>query len=346
MIRLSFPRPAEDYLGRLSRLRWRRALAPVENAVEGVLEVRDERSLPAPGAANALAACAEMPSGSIYPLDSEGSGELRWEPPAVSTLRELEAVPAASPGIAPLAGAPERYPARFLVGGSPGPPFVARGFRVVRLPETFGAREEILARIPAGARRLIDVGCGAGETAAAARRRHPGLRVEGIERDPRLAALARAALDVVHEGDALEMLRALGARRERFDVLVFADSIEHFRDPFETLEAAREIAAPGATLVVSVPNAGAAAIVSDLLRGRFDPVGAGPEDAGHLRWLTRRSLEELLEETGFEDFRADPLPHPGENGLAEELARAGVRADAASLGAIQWIATARYRGGP
>jgi SAM-dependent methyltransferase len=344
LIRFLFPHPPGDYLGRLSRLRWRRAFAPVAQALEGVLEVPDERAIPAPGAANGLRACAGMAAGAIYPLDSASVGELRWSPPPVSTLRELEAIPPASPGIAPLAAAPGDFPARFLVAGSAGPPFVARGFRVVRLPEAFGIREEILARIPAGARRLVDVGCGAGETAAEARRRRPGLRVEGIERDPGRAASARVALDAVHEGDALEMLRDLGSRGERFDTLVFADSLEHFRDPFEALEAAGRIASPGATLVVSVPNAGAAAIVSDLLRGRLDPVGAGPEDAGHLRWFTRRSLEEMLAETGFADARCDPLPHPSENGVAAELARAGVPGDASFLGAIQWLAVARYRG--
>jgi hypothetical protein len=54
----------------------------------------------------------------------------------------------------------------------------------------------------------------------------------------------------------------------------------------------------------------------------------------------------MLAETGFEDVHCEPLPHPSQNGVAAELAGAGVRADPSSLEAIQWIATARYRGGP
>ncbi|HET9794773.1 MAG TPA: class I SAM-dependent methyltransferase, partial [Thermoanaerobaculia bacterium] len=300
MIRFLFPRRSEDYLGRLSRVRWRRAFTPCGDALEGVLEVPDERSIPAPGAAPALAACAGIPSGTIYPLDSAASGDLGWAPPLVSTLRELEAIPAPPPSAArALAAAPADFPARFVIAGPAGPPLVAPGFRVVRVAETFGARREILARIPAGARRLLDVGCGPGETAAEARRRHSGLRAEGIERDPRFAPAGRLALDAFHEGDALEVLRAMSSRGDRFDVLVFADSLEHFRDPFEVLDAAGGVAMPGATLVVSVPNAASAPVVSDLLSGRFDPIGAGPEDAGHLRWFTRRSLQEMLAETGF-----------------------------------------------
>jgi SAM-dependent methyltransferase len=139
-------------------------------------------------------------------------------------------------------------------------------------------------------------------------------------------------------------MRGLAARGERFDTLIFADSLEHLRDPFEALEAAAEIATPGAVLIVSVPNAASVPVVSDLLRGRFDPVAAGPEDVGHLRWFTRRSLEELLVETGYADVRCDPVPVPSDDGLTARLAAAGIAVDRNALGAIQWIATARRRG--
>jgi SAM-dependent methyltransferase len=344
LIRFVFPRRSESYLGRLSRLRWRRAFAGCEDALEGVLEVPDERSIPAPGAAAGLAACAGLTAGAIYPLDSEGGADLGWRPPPISTLRELEAIaPSPATPVRPLREGPEHFPARFVVAGAERPAFVAPGFRVVRVPETFGAREEVLARIPPGARRLLDVGCGAGETGAEARRRRPALRVEGIEREPGLAARARSVLDALHEGDALGALRDAGARGEAFDVIVFADSLEHFRDPFAVLEAAREVASDGATVVVSAPNAASAPIVSDLLSGRFDPVAAGPEDAGHLRWFTRRSLGEMLAEAGFSEFRCDPVALPSESGLGADLAAGGIESDAEALGSIQWIATARYR---
>ena len=308
-----------------------------------MLEVREETAIAAPGASAALEEAArQRPGAVVYPVDSAGEPPAAWRPPAVSTLRELEeACPPVDGGIVPLGAPAAAWAARFApdrAGG--GVSVAALGFRVVRLPASFGVREEILARIPRTARRLLDVGCGAGETAAAARARF-GLRAEGIERDPLLAEAARSRLDAVHAGDAPDVLQALRARGERFDVLVFADVLEHLREPAAALESARGLAGRGAAIVVSVPNAGCAPIVADLLAGRFDPVAAGPEDAGHLRWFTRSGLRALLEESGLEATAVDSVAVPGDGGLAARLSAAGVRFDPRDLGAIQWIATAR-----
>ncbi|HET7451172.1 MAG TPA: class I SAM-dependent methyltransferase [Thermoanaerobaculia bacterium] len=340
MIRLVFPESRESLLGRLSRRRWKRAFDRCPP--DGVLEVRDETALAAPGVAEALIdAVRRNPGAVVYPADSAAEGPAAWRMPAASTLRELEEeCPPAAGETRPIADPPDGWAARFVPAVHRGEgSIVAAGFRVVRFPASFGVREEVVSRIPASARRLLDVGCGAGETAAAARERL-GLRAEGIERDPRLAEAARARLDAVHAGDALEVMRDLGREGRRFDVLVFADVLEHLPDPWAALEAARALAAPGASLIACVPNAGGEPILADLIEGRFDPVAAGPEDAGHLRWFTRRSLRELLEEAGFRVGSVDPVRSPRDGGLAARLAAAGLPFDPEALGAIQWIATA------
>jgi hypothetical protein len=97
-------------------------------------------------------------------------------------------------------------------------------------------------------------------------------------------------------------------------------------------------------VIASVPNAASAPVVEGLIAGRFDPVGAGPEDAGHLRWFTRRSLRELLEESGFSVASVEAVPLPGDTGLPAQLAGAGIAFEIGELGAIQWIATATRAG--
>jgi SAM-dependent methyltransferase len=343
-LQLRFRAPAEDYLGRLSRLRWRRAFADVGSEIRGTLEVIDECSLPAPGSGPALAAAVQRnPGRAIYPLDSAGAGISEWRAPAVSTLRELERACPPIPSEDRRSGeAPAWPPARFMPDeGGEGVAIVATGFRVVRAPQAFGAREEIVSRVPPGSARLLDVGCGEGATAEEARRRFPALRVEGIDRRASFGGAACAALDAFHFGDALEIMEKLGQRDELFDVLVFADSLEHFEDPFRVMDAARRLATPAATVIVSVPNAAGASIVADLVAGRFDPIGAGPEDAGHLRWFTLSSLRELLEGSGFSEVTCDPLPAPGDGAFLSRLESAGVSFDENQLAAIQWVATAK-----
>jgi SAM-dependent methyltransferase len=158
-----------------------------------------------------------------------------------------------------------------------------------------------------------------------------------------LASLARRRCDRVLEGDLGRVLADLDRAGERFDALVFADVLEHVEDPVAALALGRRVAAPGARLVLSVPNVGHLSIVRDLVLGRFDPVPAGLTDAGHLRWFTRAFLEEAVAESGWrlDAIESEPgaPPPAAEEFLA--LAAAWPDADRESLSAYQWVATAR-----
>jgi len=342
--RVTFPRGRPDLLGRLSRFRWRAEFEAPCAGISGTLVVDDERSLPVPGSGAALAAASRaLGDVQIFAMDSAASdGETSWTPPPVQTVSEAELIdPPADAGEREIARSPADAPARFVPEGECRGSAVAAGFRVIRVPVTFGIREEVLDRIPPGARRLLDVGCGGAETAAEAKRRFPGLRAEGIDVEGADPGTCRSRLDAFHSGDAVAVLGSLARRSDRFDVVLLADVLEHCEDPFLVLEGVRSVCARDATLVVSIPNAAAAPIVGDLIAGRFDPVGAGPEDAGHLRWFTRRSLRELLEESGFPVLSIEAIPVPGGTPLSGWLRQADIPHDPEELAAIQWIATAR-----
>jgi len=345
--RVTFSRETADLLGRLSRRRWRTEFEIPCATLFGTLVVDDERALPVPGSGAALAASARRREGfEIFPLDSGARpGPALWTPPPALTASEVDGIPPV--GVVAerdLPGPPEDSPARFVPDGEARGSVVSTGFRVIRVPRTFGVRAELLERIPPGAGRLLDVGCGGGETAAEAKRLHPGLAAEGIDRDGGPRDFARARLDAFHGGEALPVLAALAGRGETFDVLIFADVLEHCEDPFLVLEAGRRLCAAGATVIVSVPNTASAPIVEDLVSGRFDPVGAGPEDAGHLRWFTRRSLRELLEESGFRPVSVEGTRLPAESGFSGRLAGAGLAFDGLELSSVQWIAVATLAG--
>jgi SAM-dependent methyltransferase len=164
----------------------------------------------------------------------------------------------------------------------------------------------------------------------------------GVESDPSAAARAATRLDRVLAKDAREAISDLAAKGELFDVLVFADVLEHLEDPAAVLRAAREVAAPDATLIASVPNGRHLSIVRDLLFGRFDPVAAGLLDAGHRRWFDGASLTALLEGCGWRVTRVHPLP--GASAPDADAFRdwcAGFPgADPESLDAYQWVAVA------
>ncbi len=105
---------------------------------------------------------------------------------------------------------------------------------------------------------------------------------------------------------------------ERFDCVVFNDVLEHTADPWTVLEQTHAILAPGAVIVVSIPNVRHATVVRSLLvDGRWDYRDWGILDRTHLRFFTRATAVELLQSTGFAVERVEHLrwPNTGEGSL-------------------------------
>src|ERR1700756_4533552 len=108
----------------------------------------------------------------------------------------------------------------------------------------------IMARmIPAGA-RVLDVGCGSGSLSRLIMDARNCI-ILGLEPNAeRAAAAACKGVEVVRAEFAEELLPELGL----FDVVLFADVLEHLADPFEMLRLARIILRAGGRVVASVPN--------------------------------------------------------------------------------------------
>lgn len=166
-------------------------------------------------------------------------------------------------------------------------------------------RADVIALLPRPVARVLDVGCGAGGTAAGLREAGAS-EIVGIEIVPSAAERARAVLDRVHVAAVED---ALGDLEGPFDTFLCLDVLEHLVDPGRVLAHLRTLAAPGATLQVSVPNARHFSLVSDLmLRGTFGYADWGHRDRTHLRWFTRSDLIELVTDAGWEVTRTSVPP--------------------------------------
>jgi len=160
-------------------------------------------------------------------------------------------------------------------------------------------RDDVEPFVPASARRILDVGCAAGRFGQLVRSRRPGSTVHGIEPNAEAAASATQLLDAVHCGPfGAAALLALGSAT--YDCVVFNDVLEHLVDPAAALVAARQVLAPGGTLVASVPNVRNFRTLDEILRGgRFRYRESGVLDATHLRFFCRADLVELFQGCGF-----------------------------------------------
>ena len=159
------------------------------------------------------------------------------------------------------------------------------------------SRPEVLALIPESARRILDIGCGAGRLGAALKQRQ-SMEVIGIERHKKAAERACEVLDAVHEID----LGDLSAEYPPgpFDVIVCADVLEHLQQPRPVLERLRSLLAHDGLLVASLPNVQHHSVVRSLLAGNFTYEPAGLLDEDHKIFLTRREIEKLFFRAGFE----------------------------------------------
>jgi SAM-dependent methyltransferase len=184
-------------------------------------------------------------------------------------------------------------------------------------------RGDLLDRIDTNATSILEFGCGEGTLGAALKARQR-CRVVGIELDREAAAIARKRIDDVYCGDVREIVDILD---DKFDWIIGGDIIEHLDDPWSFLADLRRITAAGGRLLLSLPNIANAALINDLLAGRFDYVYMGLTCAGHLRFFTRQSIGDLLAIAGWsvERIEAQPaIPSPGTESLVRSLEAANL----------------------
>lgn len=207
-------------------------------------------------------------------------------------------------------------------------------------------RPELRRLVPGTARRVLDVGCGAGGVGAALKAER-GIEVVGLEGFPEAAEQARARLDDALCVD-LDALPELPYPAGHFDAMVFGDVLEHLRDPFELLRRLKPLLAADGVIVCSIPNVKHWSVVFALLvKDRWEYADAGLLDRTHVHFFTLEEISTMLDELGFEGVHVgvnDLAPLPAQLMPLVELAtRYGADASEtqARLGAYQYLVVAR-----
>ncbi len=168
------------------------------------------------------------------------------------------------------------------------------------------ARHDIVARLRTDvASSVLELGCGAGGTGAAALAGGKAGRYVGIELSPRAAAAARDRLTQVIEGN-VETLD-LSPHHGSFDALIISEVLEHLTDPWRVLKALAACLRPGAQIFASSPNVAHWRVVRSLVSGRFDYADSGVMDRTHLRWFTPASYRHMFEAAGLHVISIEPI---------------------------------------
>lgn len=161
-------------------------------------------------------------------------------------------------------------------------------------------REDVLPFLPPGVADVLEIGCGAGGTGRLLQERL-GCRVTGVDLNPAAAAVAARFLHRVVTGDV-----ATAPIDGTFDAVIAFELFEHLPDGEGVLQRLASLVRPGGRVILSVPNVGHHAVVTDLLAGRWDYLPIGLLCYTHYRFFTRRTLQDWLERLGFTRFALVP----------------------------------------
>jgi len=154
---------------------------------------------------------------------------------------------------------------------------------------------------------VLDVGCANGRMSRLFAEN--GCDVWGVEINPVLANEAKRHCTRVVLGD-IEEETTRAQIDKRFDVVIFADVLEHLVDPQQVLYKMGDFLTKDGYIVLVVPNVAFVSIRLRLLFGKFsyDPRG-GILDTGHLRFFTLDSLKNMIDEAGYRIEAIFPIPY-------------------------------------
>ena len=169
------------------------------------------------------------------------------------------------------------------------------------------ARPEILELIPKDAKKVLDLGCGAGILGKTLKERQDCF-VHGIEINKAAAHAASEHLDKVSHDNLNRFDPAY--LKEKYDCIIFADILEHLISPWKVLYNFGKMLSDDGVLIASIPNIAHPWIISQLQKGLFRYELAGLLDITHLRFFTKTTICQLFIKAGLKIKSIEPHPAP------------------------------------
>ena len=140
---------------------------------------------------------------------------------------------------------------------------------------------------PGSGVRLLDIGSGQGDLAAAVRKRFPSAQLLGLELSQSGVEISRQKVRDARfvQRNLLEKIEVPEDQRGWATHAVCSEVLEHVDDPRQLLESARKYMSPGCLLVVTVPGG---------------PMSSFDRHIGHRKHYTPSDIATLFREVGYE----------------------------------------------
>lgn len=171
---------------------------------------------------------------------------------------------------------------------------------------------DLLNLIPADTRTIMEIGCSSGALAREFKKINPACHYTGIDIDSTYVEAAKRYCDTTAVLDIDQAHADFYLEHQDKEVWVFADALEHFKNPWGVLQNIRKIIPAGGSIVACIPNAQHWTVQVRLCTGNFRYEEMGLMDKTHLRWFTRKTIVELFDHSGYSivEFGARLLDEP------------------------------------
>lgn len=154
--------------------------------------------------------------------------------------------------------------------------------------------------------QCLDVGCWTGNLGRELVKKKNCV-VDGIDVDASVLKTAkrsgyRDVFTINLNNDPLK----LDLKKRKYDVIVYADILEHLINPDKVLEEMKKFLKPGGIIIVSMPNIGFFLNRVQLLLGKWEYRDFGCMDKTHVRFFTISSAIKLVVAAGYKIQKVKP----------------------------------------
>lgn len=166
-------------------------------------------------------------------------------------------------------------------------------------------RSELVELVKMGDNRVLDIGCGSGNTGAVLKKENKATEVIGIELVPEIAKIAESKIDKVICGN-IEFLD-LQFSKGYFDYVIAGDILEHLYNPWKMVNRINFYLKNGGYIIASLPNVRNWLIIRDIIfKGDWRYKKEGILDDTHLRFFTKKSIFEMFKNNKFSEIKILP----------------------------------------
>ena len=144
---------------------------------------------------------------------------------------------------------------------------------------------------------VLDVGCATGKLLESLKI-NKNCQVFGMEVNEDMADEANKRCKNIMRAD-VESCEELPFEKGSFDIIIFADVLEHLKRPDIALRRAIPYLKDNGYFLFSIPNVAFLTVRLGLLFGKFVYTEYGVLDKTHLRFFTLKTARELIEEAGL-----------------------------------------------